>query len=115
MAKDKKTLEVVEETGVSTETAQAKAPAKEKKAKKGGHKVSTKPSVWERFKKGCRELLSELKKVDWPPFKRTKNNPGVWANTGTVILVVLFFLVILTAFDAGLSALFRLLATGIGG
>ena len=54
-------------------------------------------------------MISELKKVEWPPFKRTKNNPGVWANLGTVIIVVLFFLVVITAFDSGLLALFRLL------
>ena len=56
-----------------------------------------------------REIISELKKVDWPKLNRTKNNPGVWANTGTVVIVVLFFLIIITSFDIGLLSLFKLL------
>lgn len=58
------------------------------------------------FKKigdGCKAIVSELKKVTWPTFGK------VMAQTGVVLVVVLFFLVVLGAFDSGLNALFRLL------
>lgn len=81
-------------------------PAKEKKAAKN---KSNKPNIWQKLQKVFREIISELKKVDWPPFKRTKNNPGVIANTSTVLVVVVFFLVIVTSFDFLLAFLLKLL------
>ena len=47
---------------------------------------------------------SELKKVSWPGFSK------VVKKTGTVIVVVLAFLVVITAFDAGLDALLSLIS-----
>lgn len=81
-------------------------PAKEKKSAKT---KSTRPNFGQRIARVFREMISELKKVDWPPMKRTKNNPGVIANTGVVLIVVAFFLLIITAFDFGLAALLKLL------
>mgnify|MGYP001123941268 CR=1 FL=1 len=52
-----------------------------------------------------REMISELKKVDWAPFKKTKNNSGVFTQTATVLVVVVFFLIIISLFDTGLTAL----------
>ena len=53
----------------------------------------------------CKEIWQELKKVTWPKF-------GVMLKqTGVVFAVVLFFLVVLTAFDFGLSALLELLVS----
>lgn len=53
----------------------------------------------------CKEIWQELKKVTWPKF-------GVMLKqTGVVFAVVLFFLVVLTAFDIGLSALLELLVS----
>lgn len=102
MAKDKLNLSVnVNEIGPAP--SPQKAPMRKKPAKKDG------PNIWQRFAKFIREIISELKKVDWPPFKRSKSNPGVFANLGIVLIVVVIFLVIITAFDAGLGALLRLL------
>lgn len=102
MAKDKLNLSVdVDAIGP------APSPNKETKTKKPAKKTG--PNLWQRFVKVIREIISELKKVDWPPFKRSKNNPGVIANLGIVLVVVVFFLILITAFDAGLGALLRLL------
>lgn len=56
-----------------------------------------------------REMISELKKVDWAPFKQTKNNSGVLTQTATVLVVVVFFLIIIALFDLGLTKLLGLL------
>jgi len=85
---------------------------KQQNNKKGQGKGKEQMSAWKRFTKFLREIVSELKKVDWPPMKKTKNNEGVLANTGIVLVLVAFFLVIITAFDLGLFELLRLL-TGI--
>ncbi|MBO5776621.1 MAG: preprotein translocase subunit SecE [Clostridia bacterium] len=91
----------------SNEGKNVKNQKKAKSGKKG--KAANKPSFGAKIAKMFREIISELKKVEWPSLKRTKNNPGVWANTGTVIIVVLFFLIVITAFDIGLLSLFKLL------
>ena len=66
-----------------------------------------KPNVFVRigrwFKKTFSDMWSELKKVTWPKF------PTVVKQTGVVLAVVLFFLVIVTAFNLGLSELLRLI------
>lgn len=80
------------------------------KAKKNtGKAKSGRPNIFQRIGKFFKDMLSELKKVDWPPMQKTKSNPGVLANLSTVLVVVLFFLVIMTAFDFGLTALMNLL------
>ncbi len=56
-----------------------------------------------------REMVSELKKVDWAPLKQTKNNNGVLTQTATVLVVVVFFLIIIALFDLGLTKLLGLL------
>ncbi len=48
-------------------------------------------------------MFSELKKVTWPKF------PTVVKQTGVVLAVVLFFMVIVTAFNLGLSELLKLI------
>ena len=83
---------------------------KNQKSPKNNKKANAKKSNFgAKIAKFFREIISELKKVEWPKLNRTKNNPGVWANTGTVVIVVLFFLMIITAFDIGLLSLFKLL------
>lgn len=104
MAKDKLSLSVgIDDVKPASPAPQKDGGRKKKPAKKEG------PNVWQRIAKFIREIISELKKVDWPPFKRSKNNPGVFANLGIVLVVVFVFMVIITAFDAGLGALLRLL------
>ena len=75
--------------------AKQKADKKRKEADEKAGKVGLK----QRFK----ETGSELKKISWPSFKETMK------KTGVVIAVVLFFAVVLIAFDFGLSKLFGLL------
>jgi preprotein translocase subunit SecE len=103
----------VQESQVAERPSQGKSYNKKQPNKKGG-KGKGNLSAGQRIAKFFREIISELKKVDWPPIKRTKNNPGVLVNTSIVLVVVAFFLVVITAFDFGLLALLRLL-TGIQG
>ncbi len=86
-----------------------KSVKNQKSPKSGKGKNTKKSNIGAKIVKYFREIISELKKVEWPKLNRTKNNPGVWANTGTVVVVVLFFLIIITAFDIGLLSLFKLL------
>ncbi|MFA5450098.1 MAG: preprotein translocase subunit SecE [Clostridia bacterium] len=107
MAKNKLNLNVGDIE--PAQTPKAPPPAKKKRNKQASKTAA--PSLWARIVKKFRETISELKKVDWPPFKRTKNNPGVLANTTTVLIVVLFFMIVVTAVDTGLGALLRLLTS----
>jgi preprotein translocase subunit SecE len=72
--------------------------------------TAKKPNIFVRigkwFAKGFKEIVSELKKVTWPKGKE------VLTNTGVVLVVVLFFLVAVGAFDSLLSFLLKLLTTG---
>ena len=71
---------------------------------KGSAKTSEKkPNVFQRMGKGIKEISSELKKVTWPTFGK------VMAETGVVLVVVLFFLLVILGFDSLLSWLFSLL------
>ena len=71
---------------------------------KGAVKTATKkPNIFKRMGKGIKEILSELKKVSWPTFAK------VMAETGIVLVVVLFFLLIILGFDSLLAWLFELL------
>jgi len=62
-----------------------------------------KPNIFKRMGKGIKEIISELKKVSWPTFAK------VMAETGIVIAVVVFFLLIILGFDSLLAWLFTLL------
>lgn len=75
--------------------------------------VQDKNTAGKRIGAWFRGMKAELKAVTWPPFKSSSKVTGVWSNIGTVLLVVLFFLIIVTAFDTGLTSLFKLLV-GIG-
>lgn len=57
--------------------------------------------------KWFKELFSELKKVTWPSFKE------VVKQTGVVLVVTLFFLLVLMGMDALLGVLYDLLITGL--
>ena len=61
---------------------------------KGAVKTATKkPNFFRRIGKGFKEIISELKKVTWPPFAK------VMAETGIVLVVVLAFLLVILGFD----------------
>ncbi len=55
------------------------------------------------FKRTFSGMWQELKKVSWPSFSK------VVKQTGMVLAVVLFFLVIITAINLGLSELLKLI------
>jgi preprotein translocase subunit SecE len=76
------------------------------KSDKGAKKDNKFVLFFKRIGSGCKGIISELKKVSWPTFGK------VMAQTGVVLVVVLFFLVVIGAFDAGLTALFKLLTGG---
>ena len=84
-------------------------PAKESKTV---NKSSKKPAKKRRsIGKFFRDIISELKKVSWASFKRNKDNSGVLGQTGIVLLVTLFFMVVIALFDTGLMELLKLLLT----
>ena len=85
------------------------APAKEQKKvnnKPNGKKPAQKRKSIGKF---FRDIISELKKVSWASFKRNKDNSGVLGQTGVVLVVTLFFMIVIACFDAGLLELLKLL------
>lgn len=68
--------------------------------------VKKKPSKFKKFftniGKKCKDMFSEIKHVTWPKI------PVVVKQTGVVLGVILVFLVLVTAIDAGLQALLTL-------
>lgn len=80
---------------------EAKTDAKDaKKAKK----KNGKPNIFKRLGAKIKDVFSELKKVSWPTF------PKVVKKTCVVLVVVIAFLVVITAFDYGLMQLLELIA-----
>ena len=82
---------------VASKTAPKEAEAKNNKKK------NKKPGIFKRMGAKCKDVFSELKKVSWPSFGK------VVKQTGVVLAVVIVFLVVITAFDTGLSELLKLL------
>ncbi len=80
-------------------------PEARKEEKKDVKKVkkNKKPNIFKRLGAKIKDIFSELKKVSWPGFKK------VVKETGIVIVVVLIFLVVITAFDSGLLKLLELI------
>ena len=92
--------EVVEEKQEVSVKGQKEEPKKESNKKKKSKK-DKKPS---KFVRMFKETGSELKKVTWPTFKETVK------RTGVVLGVVIFFGLILFAFDYTLTVLSSLLS-----
>ena len=74
-----------------------------KKVKKG----EKKPNIFVRMGRKIKETFSELKRVTWPSL------PQALKSTGVVIVIVLIFLIVITAINFGLSELLQLL-TNLG-
>ncbi len=87
---------------VQTEKTQNKKEVKKAKKK------DKKPGFFKRLGAKIKDVFSELKKVNWPTFGK------VVKQTGVVIVVVLIFLVVITAFDYGLLNLLKLVSPNIG-
>ena len=67
-----------------------------------------KPSWFRRAGAKIKETFSELKRVTWPKFGT------VVKTTGVVLVIVLAFLIVVSAVDLGLAELLKLLTnTGI--
>ena len=84
----------------------SEAQGKEKEAKKVKKDKSGKKPNIKRMGAKIKDVFSELKKVTWPTF------PKVVKQTGVVLLVVVCFLVVITAFDFGLFKLLGLVSGG---
>ena len=67
-------------------------------------KKEKKPNFFTRIGLKIKDVFSELKKVSWPSFAK------IVKQTGIVLVVVLIFLVIITAFDFGLLELLKLVS-----
>ena len=76
---------------------------KAKEAKKAKQK-NARPNFFKRIGMKIKDAFSELKRVSWPTF------PQVVKKTGVVLVVVLAFLVVITAFDTGLLELLTLVS-----
>ncbi|MBQ0099059.1 MAG: preprotein translocase subunit SecE [Firmicutes bacterium] len=87
--KEKKTT-----AGFIPEQKETKPAKKQKKNKE--------PGFFKKLGMKMKDIFSELKKVSWPNF------PKVVKQTGIVLVVVLIFLVVITAFDTGLLELLKL-------
>ena len=73
----------------------------EKKANKKDK--NKKPNIFVRIGRAFKATFSELKRVTWPTL------PQALKATGVVIVIVLIFLVVVTAVNYGFSELLRLL------
>ncbi len=109
MAKKNKNQMVSGETLISNaplkdadfENKNVPAQVENKKANKGNKEK--KSGAGSRIRKTFKEMFSELKKVSWPTAKKTASMFGI------VVVVVLFFLVVISAFDYGIMNLVKLL------
>lgn len=84
-------------------SAQTATAQKNNYKKNKTKKADQKPKLGVRIRRALKEMFSELKKVTWPTAKKTMSMFGI------VIAVVLFFLVIISAFDYGIINLIELL------
>lgn len=79
---------------------------KQKDVKKNNK--NKKPNFFKRIGLKIKDVFSELKRVSWPTF------PKIIKQTGIVIVVVLIFLVVITAFDFGLLQLLKIVSPNVG-
>ena len=91
------------EEGFTAGAEEAKKQREQENIKKT-KKKSDKPGFFRRMGGKIKDVFSELKKVTWPTF------PKVVKKTGVVLVVVLAFLIVITAFDFGLEKLLTLVA-----
>ena len=88
----------VEGDFVASENTQKQKEVNKAKKKDG------KPGFFKRIGSKIKDVFSELKKVVWPSFGK------VVKQTGVVLVVVILFLVVITAFDYGLLNLLKLIS-----
>lgn len=97
-AKDEETVSKDEKVSTDEKASKDEKVSKGGKSSKKAKEQEKKPNIfvraWRRIKKWCREMKSELKKVQWPTRSQTIK------NTITVIVVVLVVGVCIWIFDA---------------
>ena len=93
----------MEEKNLAAVGESVSAENKKQTAKKT-NKKNKKPNVFKRIGMKFKDIFSELKKVNWPTFSK------VVKQTGIVLAVVVIFLVVITGFDYGISALLGLIS-----
>ena len=74
------------------------------KEKNKSKKKDKKPGFFSKLGSKIKDVFSELKKVVWPSFGK------VVKQTGVVLVVVVLFLIVITAFDYGLLNLLKLIS-----
>ena len=92
-----KNNKTVEGDFVATENTQ-------KQKEKNSKKKDKKPGFFSKLGSKIKDVFSELKKVVWPSFGK------VVKQTGVVLVVVVIFLIVITAFDYGLLNLLKLIS-----
>ena len=110
-------LETENEQAVAVETVSAEQPVETKKEepKKEEAQKETKKEAKKSKKEGgklkrkTKEVFSELKKVTWPTFGQ------VMKKTGTVLVVVLCFAVVLLGIDTVLELAYKAFIGGLNG
>lgn len=80
------------------------AKGEQKKPEVKKVKKEKKPGFFKRLGAKIKDIFSELKKVSWPTFGK------VVKQTGVVLVVVLAFLIVISAFDFGLTQLLNLIS-----
>ncbi|MBR1967861.1 MAG: preprotein translocase subunit SecE [Clostridia bacterium] len=93
-----------EKTAVTGDFVGSDNAKQQKEVKKAKNNKNKKPGFFKRMGAKIKDVFSELKKVNWPNFAK------VVKQTGVVLAVVLVFLVVITAFDFGLSQLLELIS-----
>lgn len=73
------------------------------------NKEEKKPNIFVRMGRKLKETFSELKRVTWPSF------PKVVRSTCVVLVVVVVFLVAVTAINFGLQELLKVITNINGG
>ena len=79
------------------------ASAKQNDTRRKKASEKKKPNIFVRMGRKLKETFSELKRVTWPTFGKTLK------STGVVLVIVLIFLVVVTAINYGLLALLELM------
>lgn len=96
----------IKKTGAKGDFVETNVSNKEDKKQKEVKKTNKnkKPGFFKKIGMKLKDVFSEIKRVTWPSF------PKVVKRTGVVLVVVLIFLVVITAFDAGLLKLLQLIS-----
>ena len=97
LEKEQAAAELAKKSNTQPQDAK-KQPEKRKKVDK-----NKKPNIFVRMGRKIKETFSELKRVTWPSFGKALK------ATGVVLVIVLIFMVVITAINYGLMELLELM------